>query len=48
MNFDELQEKIRSKLKEKLRVIMAEAYCKKFKRTEIVEVINEIYSEYES
>ena len=48
MNFDELHEKTRSKLKEKLRVIMAEAYCKKFKRAEIVEIINEIYNEYES
>lgn len=47
MNFDEPKEHITGKLKEELRIIMAEAYCKKFKRDEIVEIISAIYSEYD-
>lgn len=41
------REIILDNLKEELSVVMAEAYCKKVKKEEIIEIINEIYSRYE-
>ena len=47
LNFDQPKENTIDKLKEELKVVMAEAYCKKVNRDEIEEIINEIYSKYE-
>jgi hypothetical protein len=34
-------------LKEELRVILAKAICKNLSRNDVIEVINEIYNEFE-
>jgi GntR family transcriptional regulator len=47
LNFDEPKQNIIDRLREELRVIMAEAYCKKVNKDEVIEIINEIYSQYE-
>ncbi|HEY5582955.1 MAG TPA: GntR family transcriptional regulator [Ruminiclostridium sp.] len=47
LNFDKLKENDIEKLKGGLRVIMAEAHCKKISKDEIVDLIYEIYSKYE-
>ena len=47
LNFQEPKEKIKEKLGEKLRVVMAEAFCKNISKEELVDIIHEIYSKYE-
>lgn len=47
IDFSQPKENIIANIKEQLSVVMAEAYCKKVSKDEIVEIINEIYSKYE-
>lgn len=42
------RENIKLKLREKLRVVTAEAYCKKIGKDEIAQIIFDIYDNYES
>lgn len=46
LTFRHSREEIKAKLKEELRTVMAEAYCKKVSKEEISELVNEIYSKF--
>lgn len=47
LNFDQTKETIKRKLGEELKVVLAEAYCKKITKEELYEILNQIYSNYE-
>ncbi len=47
LNFHQTKEAIIKKLSEELKVVLAEAYCKKVTKEELSEIVNEIYSNYE-
>lgn len=47
LNFQQSKEAIREKLEGELKVVLAEAYCKKISREELTEIVCEIYGKYE-
>jgi GntR family transcriptional regulator len=47
LSFEDTKESTVSKLKEELSVVLAEAFCKKLSREEIISLMNEIYNNYE-
>jgi GntR family transcriptional regulator len=48
LNCQEDREIIKNKLQQELKVIIAEAYCKKINKEELVQIISDIYNNYES
>lgn len=47
LSFEDTKESTVSKLKEELSVVLAEAFCKRLSREEIMNLMNEIYNKYE-
>lgn len=47
LNFNDSKEELLHKLEDEMRPILSEAFCKRIKKDEIIEVINKFYKEYE-
>jgi GntR family transcriptional regulator len=47
LSFEETKDNTIAKLEEELKVVLAEAFCKKVSREDMIKLVNDIYNEYE-
>lgn len=47
LSFEETKDNTIAKLEEELKVVLAEAFCKKISREEMIKLVNDIYKGYE-
>ena len=46
LSFEETKDNTIAKLEEELKVVLAEAFCKKVSREDMIKLVNDIYNEY--